>query len=111
MRVHVSSRLPAVCALIRNPVHRQYLTLCPIPLHLQNVFGLGYEAEYSGRDSAVQTVIEDFAKRFSLPAKMCTAFHVGKKLDGNEMLLQVAPLVLNAANFWSKELFTYLKDQ
>ena len=62
---------------------------------LQNAFGLGYEAEYTGRAYVVQTVIEDFARRFSLPAKMCTAFHLGKKLKGNEMLLQVAVLVLN----------------
>lgn len=64
----------------------------------QDAFGLGYEADYNGRAPAVQTVIEDFAKRFSLPAKMCTAFHVGKKLDGNELLLQVALLLLNTAN-------------
>lgn len=76
---------------------------------LQNAFGLGYEAEYNGREFAVHTVIEDFAKRFSLPANMCTAFHIGKKLDGNEMLLQVAPLVLNAAEFSSKGVHAYLK--
>ena len=42
----------------------------------------------------VQAVIEDFAKRFSLPANLCTAWHLGKKLNGHEVLLQVVLVML-----------------
>ena len=97
MRVHVSSRLPAVRASA-NLMHKELFDLMSDVVASQNAFGLGYEALYTGRTPVVQTVIEDFAKRFSLPAKMCTAFHFGKKLDGDELLLQVALLVLDAAD-------------
>lgn len=54
----------------------------------QNNFGLGYEANYDHR-LVVQAVITDFAKRFSLPVAVCTAWHLQIKLNGAETLLQV----------------------
>ena len=97
MRVHVSSRLPAV-RVGRTCDAQNMFDHMSDAVASQNAFGLGYEAEYNGRACVVQTVVEDFARRFSLPAKMCTAFQVGKKLDGNELLLQVDLLVFVAAN-------------
>ena len=49
----------------------------------QKACGVGFQAAYPDR-LAVQEVLEDFAKRFSLPAN-----HSQTKLSGNETLLQV----------------------
>ena len=53
---------------------------------------------------AVQAVLKDFAKRFSLLAKVCTAYTVQKdlqsKLGGNELLLQVWCCLCSA--FWTE---------
>ena len=54
----------------------------------QNTIVLGYEAVYDDRVS-VQAVLDDFAKRFSLPAKLCTAWHLQTRLKGKEVLLEV----------------------
>ena len=51
-------------------------------------FDVGYQQVYVDR-LAVQAVVVDFAKRFSLAADCCTAWHQENKLNGNELLLQV----------------------
>ena len=55
---------------------------------LQDAFALGYETLYADL-LAVQSVLEDFAKRFSLPASLCTAWHHEIKLGVNDVLQQV----------------------
>ena len=54
----------------------------------QNGFDVGYEQLYVDR-LAVQAVVDDFAKRFSLAADCCTAWNQDKRLKGDELLLQV----------------------
>lgn len=111
MYVHVGSRLDAVRAIgtlwhfhiaacfafrvingsysnAASAMVRRLWSCPPIIVALQNAYGLGYKAVYDDR-AAVQTVIDDFAKRFSLPANDCTAWLVQKRLKGNELLLQV----------------------
>ena len=55
---------------------------------LQKSFDLSYKTEYHCR-LAVRAVLEDFAKRFSLPANHCTAWHLHNKLDGDAILWEV----------------------
>lgn len=54
----------------------------------QKAFDLGYKTEYHCR-LAVRAVLEDFAKRFSLPANHCTAWHLQDKLDRGAILWEV----------------------
>ena len=60
----------------------------------QDLYDLEYELVYSDRIT-VQAVTQDFAKRFSLEPKLCTACHWEHghrrytKLSGHEVLLQV----------------------
>lgn len=55
---------------------------------LHNAFKLAYKEVYDDR-LAVQAVSDDFAERFSLPVNLCTAWHLNKRLAGDESLLQV----------------------
>ena len=54
----------------------------------QKVFGLGYKTVYDDH-TAVRAVLQDFAKRFSLPADVCTVWQLQNKLSGSTMLWQV----------------------
>lgn len=62
-------------------------------LALQKVFDLRYTAVYEDR-VAVRVVLKDFAKSYSLPADLCTAWHLQTRLDGDEVLLQVRFLLV-----------------
>ena len=63
----------------------------------QSGFSFDYKRIYDVR-LAVHSVVKDFAKRFSLPAKKCTAYtdsgDLETRLDGSESLLQVWLAVL-----------------
>lgn len=54
----------------------------------QKAFGLGYKTVYDDQ-VAVRAVLQDFAKRFSLPADVCTLWQLQNKLSGSTVLSQV----------------------
>ena len=82
MHVHVRSRLSAV------RLTQQRLLLSVATTYLVRVFGLGYKTVYDDH-TAVRAVLQDFAKRFSLPANVCTVWQLQNKLSGSTMLWQV----------------------
>ena len=89
MHVHVGSRLDAVRpGLTSGTCHTHLCNHVCYNSVSQNSFGLGYKANYDHR-LAVQAVITDFAKRFSLPVAVCKAWHLQIRLNGTETLLQV----------------------